>query len=383
MRGICSEDGHIDDTCFDAARDYVHSILDDNHYLEFTRSAFYSKHQLEVFTRDGGSGVSIKGLLHNDSLLFHFMEFMESEGKSELMLLEFWMAAVNFEKSEDNEQRRADAMLIYERYVSLQASSPLGFSASIRSRIEEAICSVSGLVDSRCFDEALLIVEAALQSKYMSKFLACPLFAKYLSELMSTIEKAGDASINFSASRQRSASGSSLNTTCSSEASYPAQPISARNTLLAASSRRSKRAKSPDFLDRSADPDHLWRRQQSMLTNIGHVDHLGRYISCLDLPPDVQPGQKRSVISGASPNMKTKISKAVRKIMTNDDVERFKEEMAWQMAEMIVTDVINRSKSANNCDEEDILSNLGTPTTPSKLPSIASALTSTFTPRKS
>ena len=29
--------------------------------------------------------------------------------------------------------------------------------------------------------------------------------------------------------------------------------------------------------------------------------------------------------------MKSKISKAVKRIMTNEDMERFKEEMAWQM----------------------------------------------------
>ena len=88
----------------------------------------------------------------------------------------------------------------------------------------------------------------------------------------------------------------------------------------------------------------------------GHVDHLGRYISCLDLPPDTT--QKRSVMM--EPNMKAKITKVVRKIITNDDVERLKEDMAWQMAELVITDVINRTKFPPISDEE-ALSNLGAP----------------------
>ena len=46
------------------------------------------------------------------------------------------------------------------------------------------------------------------------------------------------------------------------------------------------------------------------------------------MPPDVS---KRQVLSNSTPNMKSKISKAVKRIMTNEDMERFKEEMAWQM----------------------------------------------------
>ena len=50
------------------------------------------------------------------------------------------------------------------------------------------------------------------------------------------------------------------------------------------------------------------------------------------MPPDVS---KRQVLSNSTPNMKSKISKAVKRIMTNEDMERFKEEMAWQMVKII------------------------------------------------
>ena len=48
---------------------------------------------------------------------------------------------------------------------------------------------------------------------------------------------------------------------------------------------------------------------------------------------------------------------------------------------MVVTDVIERSKITSICDEE-ALSTLGLPSAPTKLPSVASAATSAFSPRK-
>ena len=338
------------------------------------RSAYYAKHQLEVFSCDGG--VTIQGVLNHDVLLFHFMEFMETEGRAERALVEFWMTAKNFaQNSEDT--RQADAMLIYEKFISLQASNPLGVNSRIRSKIEESICSADGHVKADCFVEAIKTVEAVLHTSYLKPFCASSLFSKYFSGLITTIEKAGVASTpssaNLAQSRHRSLSSSSLNTTCSSETLSSSQNISTRNTLLASSTsgsarKSSRRRKSPDFLDKANQPDFLWRRQQSILTNIGHVDHLGRYISCLELPPDTT--QKRQVLM--EPNMKARISKVVRKIITNDDVERLKEEMAWQMAELGITDVINRTKFPPVSDE-DALSTLGAP---SKMASRSSSLSS-------
>ncbi len=392
IRGICAENGQVEATCFDSAKFQVIQSIDATHYLEFLRSPFYAKHQLEVITCDGGSGVTAKGVLHNDALLFRLMEFMETIGKNERGLLEFWMAANNFKQQYVNNNNAnttentcsGDAMLIYEKYISLQAAVPLGFNASVRSRIEEAICSENGIVSPLCFDEAMAVIEAALQQKYLFNFLASNLFSSYLAELMTTIERSGVTStasafnLNTSTSnRQRSASGSSLNTTCSSEtmSSSMTTSISTHNTLLATASSSKKkhskrRSKSPDFLDKSADPDHLWQRKQTVLTSIGHVDHLGRYRSSLQLPPEMQDRRNKSHVLSGFPiqaGVKAKITKAVKKMVTNDDLERFKEEMAWQMAEMIVSDVTNRTLSSGDGDDldEDILSDIGTPNTPS------------------
>jgi A-kinase anchor protein 10 len=83
-------------------------------------------------------------ILENEVLLFHFMEFLEnSEGRNFSSLLEFWISANNFRQQgstiqDDNQQNdnleflRNDAIAIYDKFISLQASSPLGFSSSIR-----------------------------------------------------------------------------------------------------------------------------------------------------------------------------------------------------------------------------------------------------------
>lgn len=60
--------------------------------------------------------------------------------------------------------------------------------------------------------------------------------------------------------------------------------ISAQNTLLATSSSHKKlnnkggsfERTDPNFLDLCSESDHLWRRKQTTITNIGHVDSLGR-----------------------------------------------------------------------------------------------------------
>ena len=54
------------------------------------------------------------------------------------------MNANNFKLSANEETRSADSMLIYDKFVSLQATTPLGFNSGIRSRIEEKICSSDG-----------------------------------------------------------------------------------------------------------------------------------------------------------------------------------------------------------------------------------------------
>ena len=83
-------------------------------------------------------------------------------------------------------------------------------------------------------------------------------------------------------------------------------------------------------------PDNLWRRTP-VRNEIGVISSLGRYQPRWREAPDTSPDQARS-----------RFSKAVKKLVTNEDHEKMKEEMAWQVAEMFVKDVTNITLSADN-----------------------------------
>lgn len=83
------------------------------------RSECHCKYQISILT---GSEVLISDVLYNESALFYFMEFLENEGCRGM--LEFWMAANNFQEQYvtqahcyDPMQAQADAMVLYDKYV--------------------------------------------------------------------------------------------------------------------------------------------------------------------------------------------------------------------------------------------------------------------------
>ena len=70
----------------------------------------------------------MSGVLYNDSLLFNFMEFVEEQEDAgcDRDMLEFWLAASNVREKSTEEHVREDALIIYQRFISLEATSPLG-----------------------------------------------------------------------------------------------------------------------------------------------------------------------------------------------------------------------------------------------------------------
>ena len=82
--------------------------------------------QVDVLT--SGGPVQMSGVLYNDSLLFNFMEFVEEQENAgcDRDMLEFWLAASNFRERSTAEHVQGDALIIYHRFISLEATSPLG-----------------------------------------------------------------------------------------------------------------------------------------------------------------------------------------------------------------------------------------------------------------
>ncbi|KAI5637952.1 A-kinase anchor protein 10, mitochondrial isoform X2 [Phthorimaea operculella] len=221
------------------------------------------------------------------------------------------------------EQAQDDAIVLYDKYFSLQATKPVGFPTDIRSQIESDICREGGPL-ATCFDTPYRIVFNTL-SKYVKTFLESELYYKYLSEMLHSVE-------------QR-CSNLKSHSDCSSEFS-----ISTQNTLLAMGDpvfRKKKRNHSvPDMTidsNQLYNADALWQRKKNDGLSLGRVNSLGRFESKFEPDPDKKD---RSVL-------KKMVS---RFVPTN--TSKVEEEMAWQIAHMIVKDVTDLTMAPP--DNEDV-----------------------------
>lgn len=333
-------------TIFDAAQHYVLDQIDATYTRAFLESPFYCRYCVDVLS---GDGLRITDILHNEAAIFYFLEFLEVDGQRRY--LDFWLAASNFRQQMaetgdgDASEAQNDALILYEKFFSLQASCPLSMSDRVRFQVEEKICSVDGAAGiATCFDFPLAVVESFLEKKHLRPFVKSPLFFRYLSELLQRLD-AGKAAEKPSAA--------------------PRKSISAQNTLLAVDGSRKRPSVSAPPVRPSAtmdmnidarqlrDPDMLWRRSDLNGLNFGRVDALGRY----ERDYDMAPFGDRHNLSFASPANKpvvnsldtgiaalqttgNKIKQAVRKLVHLPE-DKIQEEIAWQVAEMIVRDITN------------------------------------------
>jgi len=339
---ICAETGQVAPDCFDNAQEKVVEILETEYFPDFLKSEFHAKHLVDVLT---GGQVYLTDILYNDTALSHFMEFLESENKRPL--IEFWLAATNFNQTvnsaNSNNNSQGDAMVLYDKYFSMQATSPLGFNDSIRLHVENNICSDGG-PDQGCFHKPLEIIVKYLESEYLQRFLQSSMYKNYVKELIGTITASprSFSSVHSSScpSSVRSRTDSDTHSDCSSDYSSGVCQVQGAmgvhknsNTLLAMSSGqifRNVDRKQLSFDKESTDPDMLWRRNP-VRNKVGRINSFGRYEPGWDLAPEMSraDGTKKA----------SRLSKAVKKLVTNDEHEKLKEEMAWQVAEMIVRDV--------------------------------------------
>jgi len=341
---ICDPSGLVPASCFDNAQVEVLRSLETEYFPDFLESGFHAKHQVDVLT-GSGSKVHVTDILFNDMALFHLMEFMEAEGQRPL--IEFWMAANNFQHSflqGPYDDRRGsgetthDAMILYDKFFSMQATSPLGFDDKVRLAIENNICQETGPVMD-CFVRPMEIIVEYLEARYLHKFLNSKLFHSYVKELISSIQS---STRNFS-SVGRSVSTESLSSLTSDNTSRVSNSGASRNTLLAGGDKMNTQLSPHQRFENMridygmlTDPDSLWKRNP-IKSKVGKVDYLGRYHSSWEQAPDL--GKEKGLLG-----------KAVRRLGRGDQV-RLQEEMAWQLAEMFVKDVTSITLNADNSPE--------------------------------
>lgn len=326
---------NISPNCFDDAQNQIFNRLENKFLNEFLESMFYSKFTVDILSNDE---ITLNDILFSESALFYFMEFLEQENKR--VFLEFWMSANNFKNNLENDYEhnhaQNDAMILYEKYFSLQATNSLEMSKNVRLTVESNICEIGNI--SNCFNHPIRIIEHFLDKKYFKLFLKSQLYYQYLSELFNKIEK-----LNIKDEVKKKSNHRKTNSDCTYENTKDLRNnyISTQNTLLAMESSTTK-IRSSSTSDMQIDsrqiynPDLLWRRRNSVAgLSFGRISALGRYEREFEEIDSIKTEQNWSLASGGN-----RLKKAVKKLV-NLPEDKVREEIAWQVAEMIVKDITN------------------------------------------
>ncbi|KFB39691.1 hypothetical protein ZHAS_00007172 [Anopheles sinensis] len=365
---LCS--GACSGTIFNELQQYLLQQLEQNYLNLFLESSFYFKYTLEVLTSENLTLIDILG---SEMALFYFMEYLEQQNKRHY--LECYVAAVNFKRSFENKaQAQKDAVVLYEKYFSLQATSSLGLSDNVRFILEEQICSADPANIAVCFELPMQIIECFLEQRYFSGFIKSTLYRRFINEMLGKVNT--NTAVCLSASldsnrhfeskepierkgHRKTLSDVSSDSSIGGKRGNTRASISSKNTLLAMSDTNLQRNRKhlvtaalagsmnmPSATSMSGststidimqidsrqlnNPDLLWRRNSAAIgLSFGRVDALGRYERDFDIagPPLSDDRWNRN-----------KIKKAVRKLV-NLPEDKAQEELAWQVAEMIVKDI--------------------------------------------
>ncbi|XP_061105827.1 A-kinase anchor protein 10, mitochondrial isoform X1 [Conger conger] len=319
---ICGEDGQVDPNCFVTAQLVVFGIMDQQHFTEFLRSHHFCKYQIEVLT---SGTVFLADILFCESALFYFSEYMEKE--EAVNILQFWLAADNFQDQlaakkgqYDGQEAQNDAMILYDKYFSLQATNPLGFDDSVRLEIESNICREGGPLPN-CFTTPLRQAWTTMEKVYMPGFLSSNLYYKYLSDLINSVRAdeffAGNANAPLGQEGERGSSAS--------------EDSLAQQGSKKAAIKILKNFDEAITVDiASLDPESLYQRPYAGRMTFGKVNELGQFIREAEPEPDVKKSKG------------SMFSQAMKKWVQGNSDEA-QEEMAWKIAKMIVNDVMHQS----------------------------------------
>lgn len=345
-------------TIFVEAQHYVLNQLEADYLDAFLESSFYHCHCMETLT---GDAVHVADILYNEAALFYFMEFVEQDHRREYF--DFWISAVNFRRqfasdAYDARQAQSDALVLYEKFFSLQATHPLHLSDCIRFGVEERICAENGRIDD-CFDVPLAVVERYLAERYLQPFIKSPLFERFLTELRRKTDGHVPHAASINVAVGDGGQFGRKYSDCSGDMAQHAirRSISSKNTLLAMDGSKKRRStnalRSPPFdsnmlIDARQlyDPDLLWRRNIIPGLSFGRIDELGRYERNYETAP-------LSGVDAGGLATSSKLKQAVRKLV-NLREDSVQQEIAWQVAEMIVKEITSVTLNGNTCPESQL-----------------------------
>ncbi|XP_003791112.1 A-kinase anchor protein 10, mitochondrial [Otolemur garnettii] len=327
---ICGEDGQVDPNCFVLAQSIVFSAMEQEHFSEFLRSHHFCKYQIEVLT---SGTVYLADILFCESALFYFSEYMEKEDA--VNILQFWLAADNFQSQlaakkgqYDGQEAQSDAMILYDKYFSLQATHPLGFDDVVRLEIESNICREGGPLPN-CFTTPLRQAWTTMEKVFLPGFLSSNLYYKYLNDLIHSVR--GDEFLggNISLAAHGSVGPPDEANAGGSDSS------TSQSSVKKASIKILKNFDEVIIVDAaSLDPESLYQRTYAGKMTFGRVSDLGQFIRESEPEPDVKKS-KGSMFSQAM------------KKWVQGSTDEAQEELAWKIAKMIVSDVMQQAQ----CDQ--------------------------------
>ncbi|XP_066492603.1 A-kinase anchor protein 10, mitochondrial [Tiliqua scincoides] len=329
---ICGEDGQVDPNCFVMAQSIVFNAMEQEHFSEFLRSHYFCKYQIEVLT---SGTVYLADILFCESALFYFSEFMEKEDA--VNILQFWLAGDNFQSQlaakkgqYDGQEAQNDAMILYDKYFSLQATHPLGFDDSVRLEIESNICREGGPLPN-CFTTPLRQAWTTMEKVFLPGFLSSNLYYKYLNDLIHSVR--GDEFASGSITLTVHGPGNTPDNDSHMGAMDSASSSSSSQSgLKKANVKILKNFDEAIIVDAaSLDPESLYQRTYAGKMTFGRVSDLGQFIRESEPEPDVKKS-KGSMFSQAM------------KKWVQGNTDEAQEEMAWRIAKMIVNDVMQQAQ---------------------------------------
>ncbi|KAM3933302.1 A-kinase anchor protein 10, mitochondrial [Leptodactylus fuscus] len=331
---ICGEDGQVDPNCFVTAQSIVFNAMEQEHFSEFLRSQHFCKYQIEGLT---SGTVYLSDILFCESALFYFSEYMEKEDA--VNILQFWLAADNFQSQlaakngqYDGQEAQNDAMILYDKYFSLQATHPLGFDDSVRLEIESNICREGGPLPN-CFTTPLRQAWTTMEKVFLPGFLSSNLYYKYLNDLIHSV-KGDDYSWTGAGNPSQGNQGTPNHEPCvgASDVSTSQMNIKKSNVKIL------KNFDEAIIVDAaSLDPESLYQRTYAGKMTFGTVSDLGQFIRESEPEPDVKKS-KGSMFSQAM------------KKWVQGNTDEAQEEMAWKIAKMIVNDVMHQAQYSPPAD---------------------------------
>uniref|UniRef100_A0A2K5VEQ7 A-kinase anchoring protein 10 n=1 Tax=Macaca fascicularis TaxID=9541 RepID=A0A2K5VEQ7_MACFA len=299
---ICGEDGQVDPNCFVLAQSIVFSAMEQEHFSEFLRSHHFCKYQIEVLT---SGTVYLADILFCESALFYFSEYMEKEDA--VNILQFWLAADNFQSQlaakkgqYDGQEAQNDAMILYDKYLLISVVKEFTGGS-----IKATFCMVF---------------------VFLPGFLSSNLYYKYLNDLIHSVR--GDEFLGGNVSM--TAPGS----VGPPDESHPGSSDSSasQSSVKKASIKILKNFDEAIIVDAaSLDPESLYQRTYAGKMTFGRVSDLGQFIRESEPEPDVKKS-KGSMFSQAM------------KKWVQGNTDEAQEELAWKIAKMIVSDVMQQAQ---------------------------------------